>query len=89
MVFLGGTLVSSTNKNDRHDITKILLKVALNIFYLRVYVHVTHPRGLYIYVHVTHPRGLYKYVHVTHTRGLYIYIGGWFDICSRCKDTNI
>ena len=25
-----GTLVSSTNKTDRHDITKILLKVALN-----------------------------------------------------------
>jgi len=26
-----GTLVSSTNKTDRHDITEILLKVALNI----------------------------------------------------------
>jgi hypothetical protein len=26
-----GTPVSSTNKTDRHDITKILLKVALNI----------------------------------------------------------
>jgi S-ribosylhomocysteine lyase LuxS involved in autoinducer biosynthesis len=25
-----GTLVSSTNKTDRHDITEILLKVALN-----------------------------------------------------------
>jgi hypothetical protein len=25
-----GTPVSSTNKNDRHDITDILLKVALN-----------------------------------------------------------
>jgi hypothetical protein len=25
-----GTLVSSTNKNDRHDIAEILLKVALN-----------------------------------------------------------
>jgi hypothetical protein len=25
-----GTLVSSTNKTDRHDITDILLKVALN-----------------------------------------------------------
>ena len=24
------TLVSTTNKNDRHDITEILLKVALN-----------------------------------------------------------
>jgi hypothetical protein len=26
-----GTLVSSTNKIDRHDIAEILLKVALNI----------------------------------------------------------
>ena len=26
----GGTLVSSTNKTDRHDITELLLKVALN-----------------------------------------------------------
>jgi hypothetical protein len=26
-----GTLVSSTNKTDRHDITEILLKVTLNI----------------------------------------------------------
>ena len=84
--FLGGTLVSSTNENDRHDITKILLKVALNIFCfksicpcdpprgLHTYVLVTHPRGLYIYVHMTHPRGLYIYVHVTNPRGLYIYM---------------
>jgi len=28
--FSPGTSVSSTNKTDRHDITKILLKVALN-----------------------------------------------------------
>ena len=28
-----GTLVSSTNKPDRHDITEILLKVALNTIY--------------------------------------------------------
>ena len=28
--FSSGTLVSSTNKTDRHDITEILLKVALN-----------------------------------------------------------
>jgi hypothetical protein len=87
--FLGGTLVSSTNENDRHDITKILLKVALNIFCfksicpcdpprgLHTYVLVTHPRGLYIYVHMTHPRGLYIYVHVTNPRGLYIYMSMW------------
>jgi len=29
--FSPGTPVSSTNKTDRHDITEILLKVALNI----------------------------------------------------------
>ena len=29
--FSTGTLVSSTNKTDRHDIAEILLKVALNI----------------------------------------------------------
>jgi hypothetical protein len=28
--FSPGTLVSSTNKTDHHDITEILLKVALN-----------------------------------------------------------
>jgi hypothetical protein len=28
--FSPGTLVSSTNKTDRHDITEMLLKVALN-----------------------------------------------------------
>jgi hypothetical protein len=28
--FSSGTLVSSTKKTDRHDITEILLKVALN-----------------------------------------------------------
>jgi hypothetical protein len=29
--FFPGTLVTSTNKTDRHDISKILLKVVLNI----------------------------------------------------------
>jgi hypothetical protein len=29
-VVFSGTLVSSTNKTDRHDKVKILLKVALN-----------------------------------------------------------
>jgi hypothetical protein len=29
--FSAGTLVSSTNKTDRHDIIEMLLKVALNI----------------------------------------------------------
>jgi len=31
MTFSPGTLVSSTNKADRHDTTEILLKVALSI----------------------------------------------------------
>jgi hypothetical protein len=30
LVFSSGTLASSTNKTDHHDITEILLKVALN-----------------------------------------------------------
>ena len=30
--FSPGTLVSSTNKTDSHDITEIVLKVALNIY---------------------------------------------------------
>jgi hypothetical protein len=32
------TLVSSTNKTDSHDITEILLKVALNTISLTLYV---------------------------------------------------
>jgi len=32
--FFPGTPVSSTNKSDRHDITEILLKVALNTIVL-------------------------------------------------------
>jgi len=33
-VFFFGTPVSPTNKTDRHDITEILLKVALNTIFL-------------------------------------------------------
>jgi hypothetical protein len=33
-----GTLVSSKNKTDRHDITEILLKVALNTITLHIYI---------------------------------------------------
>ena len=36
--FSTGTLVSFTNKIDRHDITEILLKVVLNIIYLTLLV---------------------------------------------------
>jgi len=35
--FPPGTPVSSTNKTDRHDITEILLKVALNTIALNLY----------------------------------------------------
>jgi hypothetical protein len=35
--FSPGTPVSSTNKTDRHDITEILLKVALNTITLTLY----------------------------------------------------
>ena len=40
--FSAGTPVASTNKTDRHDITKILLKVALNtitptLFYINIF----------------------------------------------------
>ena len=35
--FSPGTPVSSNNKIDHHDITEILLKVALSILYLHVY----------------------------------------------------
>jgi len=34
--FLPGTLVSSTNKTDRHDITEILMKMALNTMNLKL-----------------------------------------------------
>ena len=47
MVQFGGTLVSSTNTTDCHDITEILLKVALNtitIALLHIYkVHIPPP----------------------------------------------
>jgi hypothetical protein len=41
MWFSPGTPVSSTNKTDRHDITDILLKVALNI------INLTHPSSVF------------------------------------------
>ena len=37
MCFFPGTPVSSTNKTDCHDITEILLKVALNIITLTLF----------------------------------------------------
>ena len=41
-----GTPVSPTNKTDRHDITDILLKVALNTITLTTHPH---PRSMYLY----------------------------------------
>ena len=43
---IGGTPVSSTNKTDSHDITEILLKVALNT--TSRYLHARHVVRLYI-----------------------------------------
>jgi hypothetical protein len=40
MVLSSGTLVSSTNKSDHHDITEILLKVALNTINLNQAIYV-------------------------------------------------
>ena len=39
--FSPGTLVSSTNKTDRNDITEILLEVALNTIIPILTLHVT------------------------------------------------
>ena len=38
--FSPGTLVSSTNKTDRHDITELLLKVALNTITLTLKIYI-------------------------------------------------
>jgi hypothetical protein len=40
-VVFSSTPVSSTNKTDRHDITEILLKVALNTIILTFYEQIT------------------------------------------------
>jgi hypothetical protein len=40
-----GTLVSSTNKTDRHDIAEIMLKVALNTITLIPLVAFDHVHG--------------------------------------------
>jgi hypothetical protein len=37
LTFTAGTLVSYTNKTSRHDITEILLKVALNTIALTLH----------------------------------------------------
>ena len=37
--FSPGTLVSSTNKTDHHDITEILLKVAFSTITLKIYIN--------------------------------------------------
>jgi len=39
-VVLSGTPVSSTNKTDRHDITEILLKVALNTTTITLFIKI-------------------------------------------------
>jgi hypothetical protein len=44
--FSPGTPVSSTNKTDRHDMTEILLKVALSTIKQTNIQHIAH-KGLY------------------------------------------
>jgi hypothetical protein len=46
-IFSPGTPVSSTNKTDRHDITEILLKVALNTIIRTLYtITTTHHKNI-------------------------------------------
>jgi hypothetical protein len=46
--FSPGTLVSSTNKSDRHDITEILLKVALNTIIITIMIRTSLVKPTYI-----------------------------------------
>ena len=43
--FFPGTPVSSTNKTDHHDITEIVLKVALNTTTPAVLIYATYQKG--------------------------------------------
>jgi len=43
-----GTQVSSTNRTDNHDITKILLKVALNTITLTLKTNLKYLHQLYL-----------------------------------------
>jgi hypothetical protein len=54
--FLPGTPVSSTNKTDCHNITEILLKVALNIIILILFLHrqYEHPLAKQMRVKTSH-----------------------------------
>jgi hypothetical protein len=40
MIYSPGPPISSTNKTDHHDITEILLEVALNTLTLYIYIYV-------------------------------------------------
>ena len=46
--FSPGTLVSSTNKSDRHDITEILLKMALNTIIITIMIRTSLVKPTYI-----------------------------------------
>ena len=48
-----GTLVSSTNKTNRHDITEILLKVALNTINLNHVILITYLLNSFSLKHVS------------------------------------
>ena len=58
--FSSGTLVSSTNKTDCHNITEILLKVALNTITLTLYID-TFIHEIYYYEAKKHVKTLYLY----------------------------
>ena len=60
--FFPGTLVSSTNNTERHDITEILLKVTLNTKYRqrKNVKYITDKCELYLYLMIT------TYYNITH-----------------------
>jgi hypothetical protein len=65
-----GTLVSSTNKTDQHNITEILLKVALNTLTLSKFIFFVYQKskmaitsGIRTYSH----KVVYSTIIVTHT----------------------
>jgi hypothetical protein len=50
--FSSGTLVSSINKTDHHDITEILLKVALNTINLNKSIYLNYWGYMHINIHL-------------------------------------
>ena len=67
--FSPGTRISSTNKTDRHNITEILLKVALNTITLTLGVH-TCTFTKYIYMHCIHTRSALSWATKLYFKGI-------------------